>query len=50
MVQAILFRIFWAFVAIFDDKNDFLNFRLIFIVNHICIANGAKFSFASVYQ
>ena len=26
IVQAILFRIFWAFVAVFIDKNDFLNF------------------------
>ena len=26
IVQAIFFRIFWAFVAVFIDKNDFLNF------------------------
>ena len=30
MVYAILFRIFWACVAISIDKNDF--FRLIFLV------------------
>ena len=26
MVQAMLFRIFWAFVAVFIDKNDCLIF------------------------
>ena len=49
MVQAILFRIFWAFVGFFTDKNDFLNFfSLNFIAIHICITSSAKLSFASV--
>ena len=46
MAEAVLFRIFWTFVAIFIDKNDIF-FCLIFIVILICIANGAKLSFAS---
>ena len=37
-----------GFVAISIDKNVFEFFRLIFLVIHICIASGAKLSFASV--
>ena len=48
-MQAVFFRIFWFFFAVFVDKNDFLIFfRLIFIFILICIAIGAKLSFASV--
>ena len=51
MVQAIFFRIFWAFFAIFSDKNDFLIFfPFDFHTIHICIAGGAKLSFASVLR
>ena len=52
MAQAILFWIFWAFVAIFIDKNDSLVFFpfILIIAAHICIASGAKLSFASVFK
>ena len=49
MVQVYLFRIFWSFAGIFIYKNDFWNFFPFDFHNiHICIANGAKLSFASV--
>ena len=51
LVQESLFRMFWAYGAMFIDENDFLNFFcLIFIVIHKCIASGAKLSFVSVCQ
>ena len=43
------FRVFRAFVAIFNDKNVFFFRLILIIVIHFRIANGAKLSYASVY-
>ena len=50
MVQLILFRIFWDFVAIFIDKNDSVNFLqsgvfvlLLIIVRKACVTIGTLF-------